>query len=100
MYQLFIEIIHNRNMGVIGNGIKSLGRSLKSFALSQTRADGATAFVLKAGSSNNALYVYGGYEGKTMSGIKLNFDNSNKKLTPKETININKKILKVDEKNS
>ena len=68
-----VELIYNNN----SNSTKKL----KAFALSQTRANGATSYVLKAGSSNNALYVYGGYEGKTMSGIKLNFDNSNKKLS-------------------
>ena len=56
-------------------------KKLKSFAMSQTLAAGANSYILKAGSSDNALYVYGGYEGKTMSGIKLTFDNSSKKLT-------------------
>lgn len=56
-------------------------QKLKAFALQQERAAGATKYILKAGSSNSALYVYGGYEGKTMSGIKINFDNSSKKLS-------------------
>ena len=69
-----VELIYNDN--------SLTTKKLKAFAMAQTdRANGATSFVLKAGSSANALYVYGGYEGKTMSGIKLNFDASSKKLS-------------------
>jgi len=68
-----VELIYNDNSVAT--------KRLKSYALSQSRANGATKYVLKAGSSDNALYVYGGYEGKTMSGIKLNYDASTKRFT-------------------
>lgn len=56
-------------------------RKLKAFALSQNRAGSATNYILKAGSSEDALYVYGGYEGGTMSSIKLDYDKNTKKIT-------------------
>ncbi len=57
---------------------------LKEFALSSKAAAGygsATEYVLKAGSSNDALYVYGGYYGGKMSSIKLTYDQSTKKFS-------------------
>ena len=68
-----VELIYNDNSVAT--------KRLKAYALSQSRANGATKYILKAGSSDNALYVYGGYEGKTMSGIKLNYDPSTKRFT-------------------
>lgn len=68
-----VELIYNENSVTT--------KKLKAYALSQTRANGSTKYVLKAGSSNNALYVYGGYEGKAMSGIKLTYDASSKRFT-------------------
>lgn len=68
-----VELIYNDNSVAT--------KRLKAYALSQSRANGATKYILKAGSSANALYVYGGYEGKTMSGIKLNYDASTKRFT-------------------
>lgn len=68
-----VELIYNDNSVAT--------KRLKAYALRQSRANGATKYILKAGSSDNALYVYGGYEGKTMSGIKLNYDASTKRFT-------------------
>lgn len=75
------EILLSEIVELIYSDSSKTTQKLKAFALQQERANGATSYILKAGSSDNALYVYGGYEGGTMSSIKLTFDASTKKIT-------------------
>lgn len=57
---------------------------LKEFALNNKASAGyasATDYELRAGSTSDALYVYGGYNGGTMSSIKLSYNASTKKFS-------------------
>ncbi len=66
-----VELIYNPNSAATKK-VKAKGMSLYS---------SAKGYTLKAGSKDNALYVYGGVEGGTMSGIKLTFNQTSKALT-------------------
>jgi hypothetical protein len=59
----------------------------KNFILAQSLNTGnATEYVLKAGSSENVLYVYGGYKDGTMSSLKFVFDSGKQTLTYTNTL--------------
>lgn len=73
-----VELIYNSNSDTT--------KRLKQEALSATAANGATAFNLKAGSSANALYVYGGYNNANQAGIKINYNASTKEFTYSLTV--------------
>lgn len=64
---------------------------VKKFALESELAAGATDYILKAGSTADALYVYGGYVGGNMASIKITFSESNQKLSYSITYDESKK---------
>lgn len=68
-----VELIYNSN--------SQTTKRLVNDVLSSSAANGATTYELKAGSSANALYVYGGYNNGNKAGIKINFNASTKEFT-------------------
>ena len=68
-----VELMYNAN--------SETTKRLVAEALAAPAANGATSFELKAGSSANALYVYGGYNNANKAGIKINFNASTKEFT-------------------
>lgn len=68
-----VELVYNAN--------SETTKKLVAEALAAPAANGATSFELKAGSSANALYVYGGYNNANKAGIKINFNASTKEFT-------------------
>ena len=65
------DILLSEIVELIYNDSSKTTQKLKKFAMDQDRAAGSAKYILKAGSSDNALYIYGGYEGKAMSGMKM-----------------------------
>ncbi len=68
-----VELIYNPNSATT--------KRLVADVLASPAANSATSYELKAGSSANALYVYGGYNNGGKAGIKINFNASTKEFT-------------------